>query len=752
MVIDTRYSILFFTLGIILRYYATDFCPPVHFCGLFLLLLSAVTHYYRRTWLYYSVILSFALCAGIGYAQWRAQLALPQTPPLSPGLHTVQGYIVSLPEQKEASVRFHFRPEQESSRLLISAPKAGATFLPGQYWSLKIRVPTPTHYYNPGGTNFSHWLIQQGIHTQAYLQSGQLLAPSSTQAVIHQLRAKLQHKIEATLGSTQQANLILALTIGDQSRITEAQWQQFREAGIIHLVSISGLHVTMLAGLLIALSRRIFQLVPALITRYPSYPLALITGFTGALAYSVLAGFSIPTQRTIFMLLVSVCALLSQRNLSAIQIWLYALLAVLLLEPAAVLSVGFWLSFLCVGALILSGVHTLCPDTGIRQWIKSQWVASLASLAILAVLFQRFPLLSPLANAVAIPLVSMIVTPLSLLGLIDPSGYLLKLAHQALVYHDDFIHYLLQFPHTYHFAAVPAWTLLPALFATVLWLLPAGFPARSWAWTGFLPLFLLSRAHLEYGQWRAIVIDVGQGLSVLVQTRQHHLVFDTGRKAAAKPALLPLLQHYGVHALDTLILSHDDNDHTGGAALLMQQVPIQRLISSLSDDHPLLGRGSEHLSCLQPVSWEWDGVHFTLFSTLTQRTASDDNARSCVLKVHSPTLSMLIPGDIGFREEADLIQTYSSQLDVDIVVAPHHGSRFASSEAFVHATSPRWAIFSAGRHNRYRHPHPDTLARYEAHGSLLLRTDETGAVCIRADSPNIVTTFLPAKNNAASLS
>jgi competence protein ComEC len=740
---DTRYTIPLFALGIILRYYWADLCFPLFFSFTLTGLFAVATYFCRFTACRYVFIGCLALSSGISYATWRLSFQHSAMPPLTPGHHLFRGHIVSLPEQKAESVRFHFVPENSPYHLLISSKRTKNTphFLPGQLWELGLKLPVPHTYLNPGGIDFLQWHALQGIDAQAYLQSATLVAPASHTALIHQLRAHLQHKIEQTLGPTPQAHIICALTIGDQSRITEEQWRRFRQTGIIHLVSISGVHVTMLAGLVTLICRRVFSRIPGLIQKWPVHKPALLVGLIVALAYAILAGFSVPTQRTIFMLCASVWALLSSKNLTALQIWLSALFAVLIWEPIAVLSIGFWLSFLCVGALILSSIHLLRPPTGLRLWIKSQWIASIASLPTLAILFQAFPLLSPIANAVAIPLVSILVTPLALLGLLDPSGYLLHIAEYLLIYQDYFLDYLLRLPHTYHFNAPPFWTLFPACFGTLLLLLPSAFPLRYWAWIGFLPLFLLSRGTLENGQWRAVVIDVGQGLSVLIQTRQHQLVFDTGKKAAAKPALMAVLHHYGTHKLDTLILSHDDNDHTGGAELLMQAIPVTTLLSSLSTHHPLQELALQTTSCLTPSSWTWDDVHFTLMPTPEQFHARDDNGKSCILKVHTPALSMLIPGDVGFKEEAALISTYRDELDVDIVVAPHHGSKYASSKAFIEATSPRWAIFSAGRHNRYRHPHPNTLARYQAQGSEILRTDQVGAILIHSSIENNVTGF-----------
>lgn len=744
---DTRYTIPLFGLGIALHYYLI-ISPLTLFVYSFIFFIFGLFTYITRHTRYRPLFIGcLVLSVGVAYADWRSKEGC-NVPPLSIGQHCFKGHIVNLPQEKKQITRFHFVSENSPYHLLIHANKNKfpTAFLPGQYWHMCIHIQPSHSYRNPGSNDFLQWQNREGIHAQAFLNSATLLSQHTHIALIDQLRAYLKGKILKILGDTEESAVILALTIGEQSHISEAQWTRFRQTGIIHLVSISGLHVTMLAGLIILISRRLFYLCPFILYRWPVYKPALIMGCIAAFIYALIAGFSIPTQRTVFMLLASTLAILSSKNLSAIQIWLSALLAVLLLDPSALQSLGFWLSFLCVGALIISSTHRLKNLTSLRLWIKSQWVATLASFPILAVVFQSVPLLSPIANALAIPLVSLIITPLALLGLFDPTGYTLHIAAYLLYYQDLLLAYLLKLPHTYTFQAPPVWSIFPASFSVLLLLLPQGFPLRLWAFIGFLPLFLLSRTAIELGQWQAIAIDVGQGLSVLIQTKHHQLIFDTGTKKAAKPALMKVVDFYGIKKLDVLVLSHDDNDHTGGAPLLMQKIPVQTLLSSLSDTHPLHQLAPHSLSCLVPRTWEWDGVSFTLMPTAVQDKAQEDNEKSCVLKINNAQLSVLITGDIGFREEKALIEEYQDALDVDIVFAPHHGSKYASSTAFIAATTPQWVIFSAGLKNPYHHPHKDTVARYTEQGSAVFRTDTQGAIFIDSAKTVPISGFIQNKS------
>jgi len=472
--------------------------------------------------------------------------------------------------------------------------------------------------------------------------------------------------------------------------------------------------------------------IPRLAQRFAAQRAALIAGVITALIYSLLAGMAVPTQRTVLMLLVAALCLWRAKPMVVSGIWAAALLAVVVFDPFAVLSVGFWLSFLVVGFLIWAGANRIGDVKQWQVWIGTQWAATVASLPILLVVFGQFPLVSPVANAVAIPLVSMLVTPLALLGLLDPTGMLLHWAERVFAWVDVLLQWCLSWPMIDLKINTPAMSILPiAMLGIALLLLPRGMPARWLGWVMLLPLFFTPKPTLPVNQFTAHVLDVGQGLSVLVQTQNHALLFDTGQAANGERVLLPVLRQTGIHRLDKLILSHNDLDHIGAAPVLLGQdggraVPIAQIVHSLPPLHPILATPIAQQACQTGQMWQWDGVQFSMLWLRPEYPARDDNAKGCVLRINNAHHSLLIPADIGRLEEGELVA--AGLLPTDIVIAPHHGSKNSSSDLFIQALQPKYTVFSAGFLNHFRHPHPDVEARYAAVGTQLLRTDQMGAI------------------------
>ncbi|MGL4997224.1 MAG: DNA internalization-related competence protein ComEC/Rec2, partial [Deefgea sp.] len=459
---------------------------------------------------------------------------------------------------------------------------------------------------------------------------------------------------------------------------------------------------------------------------------ALITGVMTALVYSMLAGMAVPTQRTVLMLLVAALCLWRAKPMAKSAIWAAALMAVVVFDPFAVLSVGFWLSFGVVGFLIWAGANRIGEIKQWQVWVGTQWAATVASMPILLVVFGQFPLVSPLANAVAIPVVSMLVTPLALLGVLEPSGTLLLWAERLFSWVDVLLQWCLSLPMIDLKINTPLMSILPlAMLGIALLLLPRGIPARWLGWVMLLPLFFTPKPTMPANTFVAHVLDVGQGLSVLVQTKNHALLFDTGHAANGERVLLPVLRQAGIHSLDKLILSHNDVDHIGAAPILLGQnggraFSIGQILHSLPPLQPLLATPITQQACQTGQSWLWDGVQFSMLWLRADYSARDDNAKGCVLRIHNQQHSLLIPADIGRLEEGELVA--AGLPPTDIVIAPHHGSKNSSSDIFIQALQPKYTVFSAGFLNHFRHPHPDVQARYLAAGSRLLRTDQMGAI------------------------
>jgi competence protein ComEC len=446
-----------------------------------------------------------------------------------------------------------------------------------------------------------------------------------------------------------------------------------------------------------------------------------------------------------FMVAALAAALWLNRNFSPGQILAIALLAVLIPDPWAVISAGFWLSFGAVALILYVTAYRLEKSHWLMEYANVQWAMAIGLTPLLLGLFQQASLVSPIANAVAIPLVSLIVVPLALLGAVLPSEMPLWLAHSVMggvTYFLEGLNALPQPVWTQH--APPAWSIVIAVLGALWVLLPRGFPAR---WLGFLlmlPMFLNKPEPPAEGALRLIVFDVGQGLAVAAQTRNHALLYDTGPDFSGEAdsgnrILVPALRALGINKLDSLVLSHDDSDHTGGAASIMQALPVGWVSSSLAATHPLLQSTGDARRCRDGERWEWGGVQFEMLHPAPDSDAKKqhDNERSCVLRIRAGGHSVLLAGDIEKDAEMRLIREHGSGLRASLLVAPHHGSKSSSGQEFIAATRPDYVVFTAGYLNRFGHPHREVLQRYADSGAALLRSDEDGAILITIDGQNL---------------
>jgi len=622
------------------------------------------------------------------------------------------------------------------------AAPAGSLPLPraGERWRFVVRLKRPHGNVNPHGFDFEGWLFERGIRATGYVRKS---APTerldSADASIEQLRERTRGRIERTLSGKPYAGVLAALAVGDQQAIAPELWRLFAATGITHLMSISGLHVTMVGGLVAWLASFLWRRSARLPLVWPSQKAAAVAGFAGACAYALLAGFGVPAQRTLYMLGVAVAALLSGRAVAVPNVLGTALLLVLLLDPWAVLAAGFWLSFGAVALLLYVATGRLAARHWLRDWLRAQWAVTLGMLPLLLALFQQFSLVSPLANAVAIPVVSLLVTPLALLGSLPGFAWALALAHALLAPLIDFLQWLATWPGAlWQQHAPPAWAVPLALLGAAWLLLPRGFPAR---WAGallFLPLFVVPPERPAPGGLTLTVLDVGQGQAVHVRTATHDLLFDTGpdfggAADAGSRIVLPYLRAVGAARLDALIVSHADRDHAGGAASVLAALPVRDFLTSMQDSAPAGRR------CIDGESWEWDGVRFRILHPAPADYAEKrpSNAMSCVLKIESAYGSALIPGDIEGAAEAALLARHGAALRADVLVAPHHGGKRTSSPEFVAAVGAREVVFPVGYRNRFGHPHPEVLARHAATGAALRRTDQAGALALRLDGDGL---------------
>ena len=691
------------------------------------------------------------------------------------------GVIDSLPYRFERGLRFNLALEAATtpdgatvrlpSRLALSwyaeprGPRVPA-LLPGERWQFALRLKRPHGNANPDGFDYEAWLLEQKLRATGSVRGD--AAPGSVNrrlnafvpglsAVVERCRGWLRERIELALRGKPYAGVIIALVIGDQRDIGQADWKVFTRTGIGHLVSISGLHITMVAGLAAALAQMLWRhsfgtrlQLPLLL---PVQKVAALAGVAVALVYVLLAGFGVPAQRTLYMIAVVGAALWSGRIASVSHVLCAALGVVVLLDPWAVLWPGFWLSFGAVAVILLVSVGRAesRAEGRIARWrqalaagCRTQYAVTVGLVPFTLLLFGQLSLVSPLANAIAIPLVSFAVTPMALAGSMAPapiSGWLLLGAHWLVQQLAVLLEWLSSLPLAVWSAPQPFWWMFALALAGMLWLLlPRGWPARGLGLALWLPLLLNAPRFPERG-FRVIAFDIGQGNALLLETAHHRLLYDTGptytpESDSGSRVIVPYLKSRGIATLDAMVVSHSDADHSGGALSVMDAIDIGWVSSSLDADHEIVGAAEQHRRCVAGQAWEWDGVQFEMLHPTPQIYDSSrwkPNARSCTLKVSTGGVSMLLGGDIEAPQEAMLVDAMPHKLAATVLLAPHHGSGTSSTPDFLDKVAPKIAVFQVGYRNRYHHPKPQVEARYVERGIQRLRSDVDGAVRLDFD-------------------
>jgi len=570
------------------------------------------------------------------------------------------------------------------------------------------------------------------------------------------------------------ADTIIALALGDQAAISPQDWAVYRTTGVAHLMSISGLHITLLAWMTLQLVSWLWRQTARLPRPWtlvlPAPTLAAWVALLAATAYALIAGWGVPAQRTLLML--AVVLLLRQRGLRADwrDVMALALIAVLLWDPWAVRQAGFWLSFIAVGVLFVAGERRH-PETAafapagaaapekpaapsllqrgwrtLRSASQTQWVATIALLPLTLLFFQQIAVLSPLANALAIPVVTLAVAPLAVGGLLLPApldGWVWQLAAWLQQGLDTALRQMASWPMAqWHAAAPDPVTLALAALGALTLALPWAWRLRAPGLLLLLPLTSNPGTQPAPGTMDVWFADVGQGMAVVVRTARHTLLYDTGPQQApgvdaGSRVLLPLLHSLGVRHLDRVVVSHDDSDHAGGAAALARTHPEADLLTSIpAEDAARLGFSARQ-TCAAGQHWSWDGVDFRIISPLPGDTPRNDNASSCVLHVSARGGSALLTGDIDQAQERAL-HAAGALPYADLLLVPHHGSKTSSSDALLDTVMPRAAVVQAGYRNAHNHPHPLVVERYTARGIALWRTDLQGALLWRDAAPDAV--------------
>lgn len=702
-------------------------------------------------------VFAIAACCALGFAwaAWRADMRLADELAADQEGQDVEvlGVVAALPQDFSQGTRFEFVVERKSSaagvpsRLMLSwyqGRRDGEDFSrqtvrPGERWRFTVRLKRPHGNANPGAFDYEAWLLERNIRATGYIR------PNPPQRldemvwrpdfVIERMRHAVRTSFFATLPPDNYplAGILVALAVGDQRAIDGELWSIFNRTGVTHALSISGLHVTMVAALFGWLVNAGWRRMPALALRLPAQKAGILAACLAALFYAALAGFAVPAQRTLYMLAVVAAAMLSGRLVAPSRVLLLALLLVLLLDPWAVLAAGFWLSFGAVAALFHVSSAALGEGPGwrwkLRAWGIVQWAATLASLPVLLLVFQQFSLVSPLANALAIPLISFVITPLALLGAIVPWWPILALAHALMGGLMTFLEWCAGWP-VWQAPAPPLWAAVAAGLGVAVCLLPRAFPGRLLGVFLLLPALFWPVDRPAEGEALISVLDVGQGLASLVRTRNRTLIYDPGplygaESDAGQRVVVPYLRTLGINRLDMLLVTHRDSDHSGGTASLLAALPVGEVRSSLDD-----GVGER---CLDGQHWEWDGVAFEILHPAADDyvRAGKSNHLSCVLRVTAGGHRALLTSDIEAADEAVLLARHPGELAADLLLVPHHGSKTSSTPAFIEAVGAGAAVIPVGYRNRFGHPKAEILARYEAAGSALWRTDRDGAVLLR---------------------
>ncbi len=699
----------------------------------------------RWLWCIPIVVLAFAWTA------WRADLAMAAR--LSPRFEKqdllVAGRVTGLPQAQPGATRFEF---DVSSATLDGrpVPLAGYTRLSWYAsrrhaapairacttWRLRVRLKRPHGFVNPGGLDFERSALQRGLVAQGYVREGPDNQRLASGVCVDGVRERVVAAIAAALpAGAHSVRLLRALSVGDERALDEHDWQVVRATGIAHLIAISGFHVGLAAVFGAWLVRLVWWAFPMLALRW-ARPLAeAAVAFPAALAYGALAGFGLPTNRTLLMIAVVVGWRLLRRNGGFGAGFGLALAAILIVDPLAVLSAGFWLSFGGVALL----AWTLAQQRGWRGQLKEIGLApllmTLALLPLTVWFFGQASLVGPLANLVAVPIVSFLIVPLDLVGcgLIFAWPWAGRLVLHACAHLVDALWWLLA-----HLAAWPAATqYLPAAglgtFALAcvgaIWLLaPRGVPARALGFALLLPLCWPRTELPAQGAFRATVVDVGQGLAVLLRTRQHALLVDAGARYPSgfdlgEVAVVPTLHALGVDRLAALVISHGDNDHAGGATAVLAAYPKVPVWGGEPWRGPVRMR-----QCRAGQAWHWDGVAIRVLHPAPGAPARGNDA-GCVLEIAGAGGRLLLPSDVSAKVEATLLAAVGAGPPL-VLVVPHHGSKTSSSREFLRAIQPRFAIASAGYLNAYHHPAPVVRARYRELAIPFYNTADAGAVTI----------------------
>ena len=687
---------------------------------------------------------------GAAWAVWRGTLALDLRLPRDLELRDfdVTGTLSGLPQVRSDATRFVLdvdramldgQPVPLHGHVRLSWYDDAPALPACSRWQLHVRLRRPRGLLNPGGFDSERSALEKRIAATGYVRTGGTNRLLERGHCVDGLRERIARGIAARVADPHDAALLQAFSIGDTRGLDQDDWEVARANGVPHLIAISGFHVGVAALFGIALVRVLYLWLPGLALRLPRLPSQATAALLAAGPYGALAGLGLPTVRTLLMIAVVALARCSRRAIGGAQTLGLALVAMLLADPLAVLSAGFWLSFVGVAFLML------CLDArprGLRGFLHElsagQLVMTVALLPLTLWFFGEASLVGALSNLIAVPFVSFVIVPCALLGtlllLLAPSAAAPVLKLAALFAHAQWwlLERMANWPGAHwYLPGVTPWALLLAMLGALWLFAPRGLPLRGLGLLLFLPLVWPVPRPPAAGGFQAWVLDVGQGLSVVVRTRHHALVYDAGARYPSgfdlgEAVVVPALHALGIDRLDLLMVSHADNDHAGGAAAVARAFPDAVRYAGEPGRMPMPMQ-----ACKAGQAWRWDGVGFRVLSPVSRATGRR-NDRSCVLAVDGMGGRLLLTGDISSQVEP-AVAAAAGPARPTVLVVPHHGSRYSSDPAFIASVAPRLALVSAGWHNRFGHPHPLVIQRYAHAGVPLLNTATRGA--IEVDAP-----------------
>lgn len=647
----------------------------------------------------------------------------------------VVGHVASLPQQTPGKTqgerlwRFQFRPDDPALPLMrTSWYRSTDTLRAGECWQFRLRVRMPHGSMNPKAFDYEGWLFRQAIGATATVRDAQRCTGSAGPESLRWRQAVLD-RMRAWLPGHPGLPLLAALTIGDDSGLSEADWDSYRATGTSHLIAVSGFNVAIIAGFGFYLGRWLWSLWPALCLRLPAQKAGMLMSALVGLAYAFVAGWEPPVQRAALMLIFLLAAAWFDRLRHPSRVLALAWIAVLLIDPLAVMTPGLWLSFAAVATIFYFTSGRLKARYFLVEALRLQIALSLSLIPLSLFFFQGLSWATAPINFLAVPLVA-VLTPIALLALCAAAAWpaigvhLLGLTASALSELQRGLYAAADYSAPAWWAASPPPTALAlAAFGLLLLLAPRGLPLRAPGLLCLLPLLLPPQPAPAKG-FEIAVLDVGQGLAVVVRTAHHVLLYDAGPAFdegydAGESVVVPYLLGQGLGRLDRLVISHHDQDHIGGLKAVRRLLKVAGEFGA--PDRP---------PCRDGAGWDWDGVHFE-FLHPDGSTGWTDNDGSCVLAVGEAPHRLLLTGDIEAAAERRLIDHHAAQLSSAVLVAPHHGSRSSSGADFAAAVHPRLVLYGAAWRSHFGHPRPEVTARYQALGSRQYVTGVSGALLLR---------------------